>query len=268
MQVTQIHLKVESKPVAYPSTLTIAKLFLLHEKCNTTNISIRAAIIHVGIYIIIFKITVVFLIINSIYFVAVDEYDLLTAVKIPFEDYKTQYVEDGSDGFPALGFRPGSNVKTPCRVILPEKLTAEFSVLIRAKPRSSKGGYVFAVVNAYETVVQFGVKFSRVSSSTMGISFIYTEPSQLQTQAVANFTVGRFVNSWLRMSLKVTRERVTLFINCVEEESVEMKKLLSPLEFESSSTLYIAQAGPIIREDFEVSVFPILRWKIGSFAKS
>lgn len=85
------------------------------------------------------------------------EYDILGAVEIPFKDIKTQYVdEDGHDGFPALGFRAGSDVKIAHRQILPEKLPAEFSILVRAKPRSRKGGFLFAVVNPYDTVSFIG----------------------------------------------------------------------------------------------------------------
>lgn len=86
-------------------------------------------------------------------FVSVSDYDLLSAVIIPFPDAKTQYIDiDGHDGFPALGFKAGSDVKIAHRQILPERLPSEFSILISAKPKSRRGGFVFAVVNPYETV--------------------------------------------------------------------------------------------------------------------
>lgn len=75
------------------------------------------------------------------------------AIRIPFADAKTQYMDDdGHDGFPAFGFKVGSDVKIAHRQILPEKLSAEFSILISAKPKTRRGGFIFAVVNPYETV--------------------------------------------------------------------------------------------------------------------
>lgn len=183
-----------------------------------------------------------------------EELDLLTAVKIPFDDSKTQYVDaEGSDGFPAIGFRTGSDVKMLWKAILPEKLFAEFSILIRAKPRSHNGGYIFAVVNSYENVVQLGVKLSRTVNSMTTISLIYTEPGEMVTNIIANFTVNSFVNDWTRIALKVNEDNVTLFLNCQESASVEVKRLTLELEFEPASTLYIAKAGSRIQDYYEVS---------------
>lgn len=184
-------------------------------------------------------------------FVTEAEYDLLTAIKIPFEDTKNLYIDvDGSDRFPALGFKPGSDVKIPTRLILPEKLPPEFSILIRAKPRSSRGGYLFAVVNSYDTVVQLGVKLTTTERGT-NISFIYTDQSQVTSQIIANFTVSRLDNQITKIALKVTEDDITLFINCNVNDTVPVER--KPLRFDSASTLYIAQAGHVIDGAYEVS---------------
>lgn len=94
--------------------------------------------------------------------------------------------EDGHDGFPALGFRAGSDVKIAHRQILPEKLPAEFSILVRAKPRSRRGGYLFAVVNPLDTVVQLGVRLSPDNANT-NISLIYTDSSQVNAYSRVPF---------------------------------------------------------------------------------
>jgi hypothetical protein len=78
--------------------------------------------------------------------------DLLSAIKVPFDDMKTQFFEPGLDGFPAMGIRPGSDIKTPHRLFLPEKFFPEFSIAIIAKMMSTQGGYLFAVVNPLDTV--------------------------------------------------------------------------------------------------------------------
>ena len=184
------------------------------------------------------------------------EYDLLGAVKIPFQDPKTQYIdEDGHDGFPALGFKSGSDVKIAHRQILPEKLPAEFSILISAKPRSRKGGFIFAVVNPYDTVVGLGVRIAPEGTSNTVISLFYTDTSHIVSQIIANFTVNRFNGKWTRFAFRLSVENVTLFFNCNETETVYVKREPLELIFDSASTLYIAQAGPVIGEPYEVSLY-------------
>ncbi|XP_064211891.1 collagen alpha-1(XV) chain isoform X4 [Tribolium castaneum] len=182
----------------------------------------------------------------------VSEYDLLAAVKIPFQDPKTQYIdEDGHDGFPALGFKAGSDVKIAHRQILPEKLPAEFSILISAKPRSRKGGFIFAVVNPYDTVVGLGVRIAPEGTSNTVISLFYTDTSHIASQIIANFTVNRFNGKWTRFAFRLSVDNVTLFFNCNETETVPVKREPLELIFDSASTLYIAQAGPVIGEPYE-----------------
>lgn len=75
-------------------------------------------------------------------------------------DDKNQYLTDGYDGFMSFGFRPGSEVKQPYRMYLPEKLPSEFTLVASFKPLSGKNSYLFAVLNPFETVVQLGIRIS------------------------------------------------------------------------------------------------------------
>lgn len=86
-------------------------------------------------------------------------YDLLVTTVTPTDDLN-YYFDDGLDGFPAFGFRPGSEVKQPYRLYLPEKLPAEFTLLAIFKPISFRTSYLFAVLNPFETVVQLGIRIS------------------------------------------------------------------------------------------------------------
>ncbi|VEN42070.1 unnamed protein product [Callosobruchus maculatus] len=139
---------------------------------------------------------------------------------------KTQYIDDdGHDGFPAFGFRAGSDVKIAHKQILPDRLSAEFSILVSAKPKSRRGGFLFAVMNTYDTY------YSR---------------------AIANFTVPKFTGRWIRFAFRVALDNVTLFFNCLETETVAVQRRPVELEFDSASTLYIAQAGPTIEEPYEL----------------
>lgn len=80
-----------------------------------------------------------------------DEHDLQTAIKVPFEDPQL-YFDSGEDGFPAFGIKPGSDIKSPYRLFLPEKLYPEFSIVVNFKLNSMSGGFLFAVVNPLENV--------------------------------------------------------------------------------------------------------------------
>lgn len=86
-------------------------------------------------------------------------------------DDNNLYIDDGLDGFPSFGFRPGSEVKQPYRLYLPEKLPAEFTLVATFKPMSFRTSYLFAVLNPFETVVQLGIRIS-VSVTPRVINFL------------------------------------------------------------------------------------------------
>lgn len=54
--------------------------------------------------------------------------------------------------------------------------------------------------------------------------------------------------------LKVSTENVTLIINCEEKGVVEVKRDPQELVFDSASSLYIGQAGDMLREPLNVSI--------------
>lgn len=196
------------------------------------------------------------------------EFDLLGALKMGYQEPGTQYVATSEDGFPAFGLKANSNVKAPYRLFLPEKLFPEFSILARIQPTSRRGGYLFAVVNPLDTVVQLGVKLSPAGSGT-NISLIYTDPSQFPSQVIADFVTEKFVNTWIRFAFQVTVENVTLYLNCKKYGTVNVHRDPVRLEFDSASTFYIGQAGPIIKDPYEVSGLKSackweIRWKKGT----
>lgn len=102
----------------------------------------------------------IFLTISNL-FVSEINYDLIeAAVASADTDDTNLYIDDGLDGFPSFGFRPGSEVKQPYRLYLPEKLPAEFTLVATFKPMSFRTSYLFAVLNPFETVVQLGIRIS------------------------------------------------------------------------------------------------------------
>lgn len=104
-------------------------------------------------------------------------------------------------------------------------------------------------------MVQLGVRISAESGSTSVLSLFYTDPSQIVSQSIANFTVPKFYGKWMRFAFRISTENVTLFFNCNETETMPVQRIPLELEFDSASTLYLAQAGPTIGDPYEVSGF-------------
>ncbi|KAF5288198.1 hypothetical protein FQA39_LY03966 [Lamprigera yunnana] len=180
------------------------------------------------------------------------KYDILGALKISFQESKTQYIATSEDGFPAFGIRAGSDVKSPYRLFLPEKLFSEFSILARVQPTTRRGGYLFAVVNPLETVVQLGIKLSPAGPGT-NVSLIYTHPGHFPSQVIADFITEKLVHNWVKFAFQVNNDNITLFLNCKKHGTVSVRREPQQLVFDSASTLYIGQAGPIIKDSFEIT---------------
>lgn len=105
-------------------------------------------------------------------------------------------------------------------------------------------------------VVQLGVQLSNAGPRLTNISLLYTDVStQYASQTVASFVVPSAFSKWTRFGFKVTSDEVTLFFNCQQYETLQVKREPQELVFDSASTLYVGQAGPIIKGAFDVSTF-------------
>lgn len=107
-------------------------------------------------------------------------------------------------------------------------------------------------------VVQLGVQVIPSSSSAMNVSFLYTDVNKYSSSSnvLATFSVPWKIRKYVRLSLKVTRESVRLFGRCMEPQTVAVIRDPMELLFDSASTLYIGQAGPLIKGPFDVSNSP------------
>ncbi|KAI5694674.1 hypothetical protein M8J75_003140 [Diaphorina citri] len=185
--------------------------------------------------------------------VLAEEHDLLSVIKIPFEDPATMYFAPGADGFPAYGLLPGSDVKAPYRLTFPETLYKEFALVGTVKVNTAEGGFLFALVNPLETVVQLGVQLRPVSPGQMNLTLLYTDVTKYSTtQPIASFLIPAPTGKYFKFALKVTTDGVTAFVNCEEIESTRVVRNPQELLFDSASTLYLGQAGPIIKGALDV----------------
>ncbi|XP_032689787.1 collagen alpha-1(XV) chain-like [Odontomachus brunneus] len=180
-------------------------------------------------------------------------YDLMEASVSSMTDDNNLYIDDGLDGFPAFGFRPGSEVKQPYRLYLPEKLPAEFTLVATFKPTSFRTSYLFAVLNPFETVVQLGIRISDGPGSNQNVSLVYTNSDEhSHSEEVAKFTVPKLTKKWSKIVIKVSATDVTFYLNCHEMARQRVTRIPQKLVFDTASTLYIAQAGPHIQERYDI----------------
>lgn len=103
-------------------------------------------------------------------------------------------------------------------------------------------------------VVQLGVNVHPLELGHMNISLFYTDIAKFaSSQVIAVFKVPYTVNKYVRFALQVTGETVTMFYNCRKFETISVKRHTEELLFDPASTLYIGQAGPIIKGNLDVS---------------
>ncbi|XP_069193869.1 collagen alpha-1(XVIII) chain isoform X7 [Procambarus clarkii] len=181
-----------------------------------------------------------------------DEVDLLQAIAVPFADPSTQYFVTGFDGFPAFGFKVGASIKHPYRLFIPVRLYRTFSILIALKPDTDSPMFAFAVTNPLENIIQLGVGFASAERGRTNVSLYYTDGERHMTsQTIASFIVPEFVGSWSRLAFSVGEDNIQLWYNCELFSDILVKRVPLQLVFDSASTLYIGQAGGILKGEFE-----------------
>lgn len=104
-------------------------------------------------------------------------------------------------------------------------------------------------------VVQLGLQVVPSSANAVNVSFLYTDVNKYPSASdvLATFSVPWKIRKYLRLSLRVTRHDVKLFGRCVEPQTVSVTRNPAELLFDSASTLYLGQAGPLIKGPFDVS---------------
>lgn len=116
-------------------------------------------------------------------------------------------------------------------------------------------GYLFAVVNSLDTVVQLGIKVSSTNNN-LNISVVYNDPStKTPEESLVSFILPYEPKHWINFAIQVMNDRVSLYHNCIKVQETNVSKEPKELTFESSSTFYLAQAGNSgsTKQKFEVS---------------
>ena len=100
---------------------------------------------------------------------------MLQAVSIPFDDPKHVYFAEGLHGFPAIGLRAGSDLRTPHSLLFPQLLYDNFAIMASFKPSDQQGGFLFSVVTPSDTLISLGVSITAAAAMGMQVRVIHTD---------------------------------------------------------------------------------------------
>ena len=67
----------------------------------------------------------------------------MKAIELPFRDESSITFGPGTDGFPAFVLSEGHDIKLPHKLLLPDKLDSNFSLLVTVKPDKVEGNAIY-----------------------------------------------------------------------------------------------------------------------------
>ncbi|CAH1719388.1 unnamed protein product [Chironomus riparius] len=186
------------------------------------------------------------------------EFDLLTAAISDAENINSggvSYVEEANT--PAFyELKPYANLRNPFRIIFPERLK-NFALIATIRITNKSDGYLFSIVNSLDTMVQFGLKLSQTQRNYMNVSLIYNDPhlSPLNLNIpFISFLLPFEQMKWVNFAIQMVDDRVSFYHSCIKIDERNISNEHKELIFESSSIFYLAQAGSILKGNFEGSI--------------
>ena len=89
----------------------------------------------------------------------------------------------------------------------------------------------------------------------MDVSLYYTDSTKSdETVTIARFKVPEFTKRWTKLAIKVKEDKISLYLDCDVESEYVISDRLPDLTLEEGSTLYLAQAGPVLSGRYVVSI--------------
>ncbi|GFN99881.1 collagen alpha-1(xv) chain [Plakobranchus ocellatus] len=174
------------------------------------------------------------------------EIDLLNAIGIPKTDGGITYTT-GPDGYPVFQLNRDAEVREPATIFFREPLFEDFAVVAFFNSYRQDAGYLFAVVDPSQTVIQFGLQITDgdPGSGQQKVKLYYSPNTNqnLQSQAIATFTIPSTAGRWTKLGVKVESNEISLYLNCEFHERILRTRQVSRLEIESGSQLYLGSAG-------------------------
>lgn len=169
------------------------------------------------------------------------------------------------------------------RLVLPAELPYHFMVSSHLKSESPLGGFLFAILDSSDTVIQLGVYMHPVNNFKQNITVYYSNTRR--NIPIAEFVIDDLTGSWIwwvsyvvfviivsifvvavtvnynssspchvsRLSLKLHADELTLFINCKNVSTARVIRSPGGLTLDMVSTLFVGQGGPVLNGHFVVS---------------
>uniref|UniRef100_A0A087XA17 Thrombospondin-like N-terminal domain-containing protein n=1 Tax=Poecilia formosa TaxID=48698 RepID=A0A087XA17_POEFO len=165
----------------------------------------------------------------------------------------------GFEGYPAYSFGPGANVGRLTKSFIPDPFHHDFAITVMAKPTTRRGGVLFAITDAFQKVVQLGVALSEVEDGAQNVILYYTDPeTRGGTREAASFKMGEVTGRWARFTLTVQGAEIRLYMDCEEYHRVAFTRSAQPLTFQTSSGIFVGNAGGTGLPRFVVSLLASL----------
>uniref|UniRef100_A0AC35TZY0 Fibronectin type-III domain-containing protein n=1 Tax=Rhabditophanes sp. KR3021 TaxID=114890 RepID=A0AC35TZY0_9BILA len=165
------------------------------------------------------------------------------------------YETKGINNFPAIAIQRGAEIVVPYRSYLPERFYRNFAIVATVKLADKKGGFLFSVLNPYDTIIALGVSISEAVGGNSNISLYYTNTNtEADSQIIASFQVPAFTLKWTHFSLEVNEDVVVLFFECKKHSIQHVRRKPMQLPIDDVHKLYVAGAGSIINQGFEGAI--------------
>ena len=191
----------------------------------------------------------------------VEEVDILSVAD--FSEDPTAY-QDMSDEL-GVHFTGDSDVSAPAAaVFIAPSVGDDFSVGATIRSDTDAGGFLFAVVDSTESVIQLGVRVTSVGRTTSNVTLYLAAAAAADgdedgegtyaSAVMAAFVLpsDELVGRWVELALTDDGDRISLYVDCRRRETVTVYQRRGPVTFVDGSIVYVAQAGGKFGQKFEV----------------
>ena len=165
---------------------------------------------------------------------------------------------------PSFGIRSGSNIMTPFGLLYADRgMFDRYEISARVKPADDQGGFLFAILDPMDRVLQLGVQIDPLKGRSGGqnVSLFYASDDDDDEEngdggpAITFSHPSPLSHDWNSLLIRIDAVAGTAagFLNCVRMRPTAGNGTLSRgrLSFDLGATLYVGQAGAKYRGAFE-----------------
>jgi len=128
--------------------------------------------------------------------------------------------------------------------------------------------FLVAIVDATTSYIKFGLRVSASASTHSNssvISLYYADEPPASgnwDSPASSWTVPSLVGRWTSVVVRARGRHVSLYVDCNVRTPVDVQvdRLPSGLTFAEGSTVFVAQAGPLYTQHFEVCSYRRRNW--------